>query len=143
MTDEQMKHLEFIQNVITRMNTNSFQIKGWAVTLVSAILAIFASTKNDSFILVAIFPAVVLWLLDAYYLMQERKFRGLYNDVAGISEQPKPIKLFAMRPDLYIGGKFSYGSSFLSVTILKLYLSISVGLVVLFVCLHWFTTKGA
>ena len=118
------------------MNTNSFQIKGWAVTLVSALLAIFASTKNDYFILVAIFPAATLWLLDAYYLMQERKFRGLYNDVAGISEHPKPIKLFAMRPDLYIGGKFAYWSSLFSVTILKLYLSISIGLAVLFVCLH-------
>lgn len=143
MTDEQMKHLEFIQDVITRMNTNSFQIKGWAVTLVSALLAIFASTKNDYFILAAIFPATIFWLLDSYYLMQERKFRGLYNDVAGIPEHPKPIKLFAMRPDLYVGGKFSYLSSFSSVTILKLYLSLSVGLVVLFVCLHWFITKGA
>ncbi len=94
MTDEQLKHLEFIQNVITRMNTNSFQIKGWAVTLVSALLAIFASTKNDYFVLAAMFPAVVLWFLDSYYLMQERKFRGLYDDVAGVSEQPKPIKPF-------------------------------------------------
>ena len=46
MTNEQLKHLEFIQNVITRMNTNSFQIKTWAVTLVSALLAIFASTNR-------------------------------------------------------------------------------------------------
>lgn len=142
MTDEQLKHLEFIQNVITRMNTNSFQIKGWAVTLVSALLAIFASTKNDYFVLVSIFPAVVLWFLDAYYLTQERKFRGLYDDVAGIAEQPKSIKPFAMRPDLYTGGKYSYWSSFTSVTILKLYLSISGGLVGLFVCLRYCITKG-
>ncbi|MCZ6611407.1 MAG: hypothetical protein O6941_02130 [Planctomycetota bacterium] len=133
MIDEQLKHLEFIQNVITRLNTNSFQIKGWAVTLVSALLAIFASTKNDYFVLVAICPAVVLWFLDAYYLMQERKFRGLYDDVAGISEPPKLIKPFAMRPDLYTGGKFSLWSTFTSVTIAMLYLSISVGLVGLFV----------
>ncbi len=143
MADEQLKHLEFIQNVITRMNTNSFQIKAWAVTLVSALLALFASTKNDYFVLVAICPAVVLWFLDAYYLMQERKFRGLYDDVAGIPEQPKLIKPFAMRPDLYTRGKYSYWSSFTSVTIRTLYLSISVGLVVLFVCLRLFITKGA
>ena len=34
MNDEnKRKHLEFIQQVITRMNANSFLIKGWAVTL--------------------------------------------------------------------------------------------------------------
>ncbi len=27
MSPEKIKHLEFIQNVITRMNTNSFQIR--------------------------------------------------------------------------------------------------------------------
>jgi len=37
---ETMQHLEFIQNVITRMNTNSFQIKGMAITIVSALIAI-------------------------------------------------------------------------------------------------------
>ncbi len=143
MTDEQLKHVEFIQNVITRMNANSFQIKGWTITLVSALLAIFASTKNDYFVLVAIFPTVVLWFLDAYYLMQERKFRGLYNDVAGVSEQPKQIKLFAMRPDVYTGGDYSYWSSFTSVTIASLHLSISLGLAGLFVGLQCCITKGA
>jgi hypothetical protein len=143
MTNEQLKHLEFIQNVITRMNTNSFQIKGWAVTLASTLLAIFASTKNNYFILAAVFPTTFLWFLDAYYLMQERKFQGLYNDVAGVSEKPKPIKLFEMRPDLYTGEKYTFLSSFFSVTILKLYLLISIGLLSLFTYLHCCITKGA
>jgi len=142
MTDGQLKHLEFIQNVITRMNSNSFQIKNWAVTLVSALLAIFASTKNAFFVLTAIFPGLVLWFLDAYYLMQERRFRGLYDDVAGISEQPKSIKPFAMRPDLYTEGKYSYWSSFASATIARLYLSISIGLIALFLLLRCCMTKG-
>ena len=143
MTNEQLKHMEFIQNIITRMNTNSFQLKGWAVALVSALLAIFASTKNDYFILAAMFPAVVLWFLDSYYLMQERKFRGLYDDVAGVSEQPKPIKPFEMRPDLYVGGKYAYWSSFTSATIMTLYFLITAGLVGLFICLQFCITKGA
>ena len=32
MTEEQIKHLEFIQGIINRMNSNSFAIKGWAIT---------------------------------------------------------------------------------------------------------------
>lgn len=130
------KHLEFIQNVITRMNTNSFQIKGWAVTIVSALLAIYASSKNEYFILVAIFPAVVFWFLDSYYLSQERKFRSLYNDVAGVSEDPKDIQAFAMRPDLYVGGKYMYWSSFWSRTVLGLYLPVVIVVIGLFVYFH-------
>ena len=84
-TPEKIKHLEFIQNVITRMNTNSFQIKGWSIVIASALLAIYASTKDNYFFLVAVFPTLIFWFLDAYYLNQERKFRGLYNDVAGVT----------------------------------------------------------
>ncbi len=106
------------------MNTNSFQIKGWTVTIVS-ILAIYASTKNYYFVLSGIFPTLVFWFLDTYYLTQERKFRGLYNDVAEVSENPKKIKLFAMRPDLYTKGKYSYWNVFCSTAIWKLYLNIN------------------
>jgi len=122
LSPEMIKHLEFIQDVITRMNTTSFQIKGWTITIASAILALYASTKNHNFVLVAILPVLIFWFLDAYYLTQERKFRGLYNDVAGVTENPKEIKLFAIRPDLYTGGKYSYWNVFGSTTILRLYL---------------------
>ena len=67
MSSEKIKHLEFIQNVITRMNTNSFQIKGWCIVIVSALLAIYASTKNNYFFLAAVFPSITFWILDAYY----------------------------------------------------------------------------
>ncbi len=135
MSDEKIKHLEFIQNVITRMNTNSFQIKSWAVTIASALLAIYASTKNHYFILVALFPTMIFWFLDTYYLSQERKFRGLYNDVAGVTDCQKSIKPFEMRPDLYVGGKYSFWSSFFSITIRIMYLSISATLILLFISL--------
>lgn len=79
--EEKIKHLEFVQNVITRMNTNSFQLKGWMITIVSALLALYANSENVSYIFVAIAPVIIFWCLDAYYLQQERKFRGLYDDI--------------------------------------------------------------
>lgn len=142
MSSEKMKHLEFIQNVITRMNTNSFQIKGWSVVIVSALLAIYASTKNNYFFLVAVFPTFIFWFLDAYYLNQERKFRGLYSDVAGVTDKPKEIKPFAMRPDLYVGGKYSYWNTFFSRTILIMYLSIIVILTGIFSYFEFCINKG-
>ena len=135
MEPDTLKHLEFIQNVITRMNTNSFQIKGWAITIVSATLALYASTKNECFILVGVFPSLIFWFLDAYYLTQERKFRGLYNDVAGISEKPLALKPFAMRLDFYVGGKYRYCKAFWSTVICKLYLPVIVMLTGIFIYL--------
>ena len=124
MSTEQIKHLEFIQGVITRMNSNSFQMKGWMVVIVSALLAIYADNQKELYPLIAVLPAVIFWFLDTYYLWQERKFRGVYNDVVGISENPKEIKLFAMPVNLYTGGKYSYWNVFRSVTIWPVYLPV-------------------
>ncbi len=132
MTDERLKHLEFIQGVITRMNTNSFQIKSWTVTIVSALLAIYASTKNELFILAGMFPVLIFWFLDTYYLSQERRFRGLYDDVAGVTEEPHKLKTFEMKPNLYKGGKYSFFNVLKSRTIFALYMSIAIILLGLF-----------
>ena len=83
MAPDQIKHLEFIQAVITRMNANSFQLKGWSIAIVSALLALYANSNNVIYIFVAIIPTLLFWGLDAYYLQQERKFRGVYNNVSG------------------------------------------------------------
>lgn len=36
MEEKKLKHLEFIQGVITRMNSNSFSIKTWMITIIAA-----------------------------------------------------------------------------------------------------------
>lgn len=128
MDQDKLKHLEFIQNVITRMNTNSFQIKGLTITIVAALAAVFASTQKISFILIAIPPAIIFWFLDAFYLQQERKFRGVYNDVAGITDNIK-IKPFEMPINKYTGGKYCYFNVFKSKTIFLFYFPIIVLLV--------------
>jgi hypothetical protein len=75
------KHLELIQGVINRMAGNSFQLKGWSVTLVSALLALAANDGRAHFVLVAYFPTIAFWVLDGYFLCQERLFRELYKAV--------------------------------------------------------------
>lgn len=84
--DKQIKHLEFIQNVITRMNTNSFMIKGWAVTLVAALFALSAKEANTEFYLIAFIPIVAFWILDGFFIATERRFRDLYKVAAGKTE---------------------------------------------------------
>ena len=126
--DEKMKHLEFIQNIITRMNTNSFQLKGITITIIAAFAAVYATTENTVFLLIAIFPALVFWFLDAYYLQQERKFRGVYDDVAGITNNFK-IELFEMPINNYVGGKYNYFNVFKSKTVIWFYLPVIILLI--------------
>lgn len=129
LSEKQIKHLEFIQGVLNRMASNSFQMKGWMVVIVSALLAIYAddNTKNSLYVLFAIFPTIIFWGLDSYYLQQERKFRGIYNDVAGLSkqEEKKQVRLFEMPIQKYEGGKYSYWNVVFSKTILWLYLPVT------------------
>lgn len=89
MSDEKkIKHLEFIQNVITRMNSNSFMIKGWAVTLVAALFALSDKTPNTehNLYLITFIPVPVFWLLDGFFIATERKFRDLYKIVSKTAE---------------------------------------------------------
>ncbi len=135
--ENKIKHLEFIQSTITRMNQNSFQIKGWMITLVSALLALYASSERVVYILIAIVPAVVFWFLDAYYLQQERRFRGVYNDVAGLSPDDSRINVreFEMPIQKYQCGKYCYFNVLFSRTIFPLYGIVIVGLVIAFALL--------
>ena len=77
-----MKHLEFIQSVINRMAGNSFLLKGWSVTLTSALFALAAKDANPMFVYLAYFPCVTFWALDGYFLRQERLFRKLFAAAA-------------------------------------------------------------
>lgn len=86
MFEQKKTHLEMIQNVINRMASNSFSLKGWAVTLVAGIFALASKDANPLFFLVAYIPIVIFWGLDAYYLQLERKFRRLYDKVRLMDE---------------------------------------------------------
>ena len=70
-----------IQGVIARMDNNSFLLKGWAVTLVSALFALAASGSNKDYVLISYFVLPVFWILDGFYLHQERCFRTLFDKI--------------------------------------------------------------
>ena len=84
--ENKLKHLEFIQNVITRMAANSFLLKGWSVTLASATFALAAKDSNRAFAIIAYIPIVTFWLLDGYFLSQERQYRDLFTVIAAKDE---------------------------------------------------------
>ena len=79
--DAKLKHLEFIQETIKRMAGNSFLLRGWSITLVVAIFTLASQTYKPIYLWIALFITIVFWLLDSYYLFQERRFRCVYDEV--------------------------------------------------------------
>lgn len=84
--EKQLKHLEFIQGVVSRLGANSFWVKGWAVVLVSALFFLAVREERIVFSFVALLPLLFLWALDGYFLWQERLFRALYDQVRGLND---------------------------------------------------------
>ena len=80
--DSKVRHLEFIQGVINRHNSNSFRIKGWAITLASAIFALTGTIREPYLCFVALGPIIMFWILDSMFLANERCFVSLYSCVA-------------------------------------------------------------
>lgn len=133
------KHLEFLQSNISRMNQCSFQMKGWAITIVSALIAVYVATisnkcgGNKLFIFVAIAPTVLFWVLDSFYLSKERKFIGIYNDIIHKeqSEGELKVKDYEMPLNKYKGWRYSVCNAFISPSESILYGLMVIGLILL------------
>lgn len=128
--EAKIKHLEFIQNVITRMNSNSFLIKGWTITLVSALFALAAKDANVNYVLVSYIAIPVFWVLDGFYISQERQYRDLYKEVAAKSESDID---FSMDASGYCKGDRIWLAGIFSKTLIPFYgISVATTLTVMF-----------
>ncbi|MBS6929129.1 MAG: hypothetical protein KH152_11705, partial [Finegoldia magna] len=66
---------------IKPVKQNSFAIKGWTITV---LVGLFVFLQKDNFrnnMIIYLIPIIFFWVLDSYYLWQERLFRKLYNDI--------------------------------------------------------------
>ena len=82
-TEKVVKHLEMTQAVINRLGRNSFLLKSWSMTILVAAMVLIAreNLQNSYFVLVLFLPIVGFWILDGYFLWQERLFRYVYDDI--------------------------------------------------------------
>jgi len=130
-----LKEVDLIQNIIKRMASNSFLIKGWTITLVIATLLLKDDNRK---ILVAYIPLISFWYLDSYFLRQERLYRKLYNWVIKYRLETKEclLDMNAYRFSSEVSSEFRimfsktllcfYGSIFVILTVLVIYLSINI-----------------
>ena len=89
-------HLGMIEEVVKRQASNSFIVKGWSLTLVSALAALSITNKSVEIAFLIVIPAMVFWGLDVYWLRQEKLFRGLYNYVRTAEPGSLESKMFSM-----------------------------------------------
>ncbi len=90
---DRIKHLEFIQAVVTRFATSSFLIKGWVLTIAAAFFALLANKLNSGVATVGLVPLLAFWFLDGYFLWQERLYRMLYDDVRRPTSAVEPFSM--------------------------------------------------
>ncbi|MEA5581178.1 hypothetical protein VB620_07480 [Nodularia harveyana UHCC-0300] len=73
-------YLNILQGVIARMANNSASCKTWCISLVSATLVVLADKNKPTYAWISLIPILLFFLLDSYYLGQERSFRQIYNN---------------------------------------------------------------
>jgi len=132
--DDKKKHLEFIQLTVNRMASNSFILKGWNITLIVGLFALSLNKSSFSFLYLALLPALAFWGLDAYYLLQERLFRELYDSIR--KTKRKNIDPYSLNTQSVNGVKNWFRTMFSS-TLISLH-----GSVMLFIIIFIIIMKG-
>jgi hypothetical protein len=131
---DKTKHLEFIQNIISRLNSNSFQIKTWAITLIIGLFAVYATNHKTVFIIISAFPIIIFWFIDSYYLYQERKYRKLYNEII---KQNNSIPEYSLDTTSFKFGIIDYFKSLFSPSKFLVYLTILSIVILIYIKLEY------
>lgn len=128
------KHIAILQDIITRMSSNSANCKTWCFGLVGAMLALFIQSEKADCLCIAIIPTILFYIADSYYVSLERDFRVLYTEfVESINNENidyktifviKPISSFAHRVS-------SLGKSLLSFSTAMFYILLTLIIIVL------------
>ena len=98
--EERLKHLEMIQSIINRLAGNSFLIKGWTITISLTGFGLFVNNHKPVLLSLVAYTAFLFWILDAYYLRQERLSRKLYEHVVNIQNSKKTVALKVLSMDI-------------------------------------------
>ena len=127
--EENVKHLEWILGIVTRMNGNSFLIKSWCLTIAAATYGFAVNRVDWRLTAIGMLAVHGFWLLDTSYLRQERLFRLLYDHVR---LNTRAVPRFSMTTTRYQDREVArYQRVFWSLTLTLFYgMLLAVGLVV-------------
>ena len=114
-----VKHLELTQGVINRLGGNSLLLKSWSMAAIVAAMVLISGQDrpNSYFALTLLVPILGFWILDGYFLWQERLFRQVYDEVR--QRDDTDFRMDAMKHRN--APKCSWGASMFSVTLIVYY----------------------
>lgn len=119
--ENKIKHLEFIQTNINRMAGNLFFLRGWTITLIGTLVALLSKTNNSKDLVYFLISLIlVFWILDGYFLSQERLFRNLYDHVRKLQDKKIDFSMDTTKYKKYKKNSLIY--SIFSPTLLIFYL---------------------
>ena len=126
-------HLSMIQDIISRMGNNSLSLKEWTITLVVSIYA-FVGTDSQKAVIITMMLIMIFWLLDAYYLMQERMFRALYDKVRKQREEDIDFDMNfnSISINLLASKKYCFINALLSKTVASFYVGCVITAIVIY-----------
>ena len=81
------KEIDLIQGCINRMAHNSFLVKGWAITIITAVITIVATKQElppyslNVTGIVSFLVVIAFWYLDSFFLYMEKLYREMYQFV--------------------------------------------------------------
>lgn len=81
MKEGKIEYLQLIQEPICRMSTISAIFKGFSATVVAGIAALTYCEINILILGLSFIPVISFAFLDIYYLILEKKYRYLYDQV--------------------------------------------------------------
>jgi hypothetical protein len=120
-----MKHLEFVQNAISRMGSNNANLKGYCMTMVAAVIGLSAAVSKEQIIIYSLPIVITFSVLDAAYLSLERGFRQNFDSI-------RRTKLDT-EPDFYVFSSYSgIIKSYFSWSVVGFYGAISIIMIVIY-----------
>jgi len=119
MDDDDRLYLQFLQNNITRMNSNSAHAKEWCITIVVALLTVFSLIPMGIILFISSITIIIFCILDALYLQQEHKFIAIYNDY--LSSNDNKSQVYQMPMNKYEKGLLGFLKALKSWSVLLVY----------------------
>jgi hypothetical protein len=126
MDQTKLTHLSFIQNIISRLASNCFAVKGWSLLIITGSLALIELRETSSTASMFLFAIFLCWQLDSYFLNLEREYRNLYNQICK-SATDEELKLgLPTKPSVK-----SHISASLSISVFPIYITETAFLIIL------------
>lgn len=109
--------LDTLQQGIRNYDSILFVIKGWAITIFSAVILFSAQVEKPIYLLLCVISTLLFWLLDGVFKAIQRAYTLRYNEIEKFLQSDRFRKAFTKRsldgfvsPDISSG--FSRGLKF-------------------------------